>query len=366
MAASTQSRPAADRGTGSADRPIRLLVVDDSAVARAILTRTISLHPQFEVVAAVAGVDPALAFLATNQVDTILLDIEMPGVDGLTALPQILEASAGAHVLIVASSAADGAAATMRALTLGATDTLAKPGVGASASRFAETLVDRLLKIGHAAGPRHAAAPSPSTQPPPALRPLGTAPVACLAIGASTGGLRALSDLFRALPASFRAPILITQHLPAVFMPFFAAQIEEIAGRPTRVAAEGEALKPGTILVAPGEGHLCVRRAGSEVRVVIERQRVSSGCLPSVDPMLRTVGETFESGAVGVVLTGMGRDGSEAAPGFVAQGGDLIVQDRESSVVWGMPGSIAGAGHAAAVLRPRQIAELLGRRGSAA
>jgi two-component system chemotaxis response regulator CheB len=349
-----------------AERPIRLLIVDDSAVARAVFTRMVGDRPEFEIAATVPSADAALSFLAHQRVDIILLDIEMPGQDGLTALPGLIEASAGARVLIVSSSADDGAAATIQALTLGAADTLAKPGAGAFGGRFAEILSDKLIRIGHA--PTEGAADSRAREPMPALRlrGLGNHRVACVAVGASTGGLHALSDLLRGLPPPFAPPILITQHLPPSFMPIFAAQVQDMAGRPTTVARPGMALARGRILVAPGDGHLSIEMAGGMPRVRITNERVESGCLPSVDPMLASVAEAFGTGAVGVVLSGMGRDGLRGAERLAAIGADIFVQDRDSSVVWGMPGAVATAGHASAMLPPFQIADILARRDRAA
>jgi two-component system, chemotaxis family, protein-glutamate methylesterase/glutaminase len=347
-------------------RPIRLLIVDDSAVARAVFARMVGDRPEFEIAATVPSADAALAFLSHHRIDIILLDIEMPGRDGLTALPALLQASRGARVLIVSSSAEEGAAATVQALTLGAADTLAKPGASAFGGSFADTLADKLIRIGHAPPTEAGGERVREPLPPFRLRPASDHRVGCLAIGASTGGLHALSDLLRRLPSSFAPPILITQHLPPAFMPIFAAQVQDMAGRPTAVARPGMALARGRILIAPGEGHLSLELAAGMPRVRITQERVESGCLPSVDPMLASVAEVFGASAVGVVLSGMGRDGLRGAEHMVAAGADMLVQDRDTSVVWGMPGVVAAANLASAVLPPHQIAELLARRGRTA
>lgn len=344
------------------------MIVDDSAVARAVLARMIASQPDFEIAATVSSADAALAFLAGRNVDIILLDIEMPGMDGLTALPALLAASGGARVLIVSSACDEGASATMQALTLGAADTLAKPVRSAFGGHFAEALFEKLARIGHAR-----MAPHPSARggkkvavPSIALRQLALGPVECLAIGASTGGLHALSNLLRALPASFDAPILITQHLPPIFMPFFASQICEVSGRPTKVAQNGALLERGHILVAPGEGHLCCKPVRGRVVATIIPDPVENGCMPSVDPMLASVSDVFGVAAVGIILSGMGRDGVLGAAVLARAGGDLLVQDRESSVVWGMPGAIVSAGLASVILPPDQIAERIRQRHKAA
>lgn len=349
------------RRAAAAIRPIRLLIVDDSAVARAVFARMVGDRPEFEIAATVASADAALSFLRRHRIDIVVLDIEMPGKSGLSAMPALLEAGRGARVLIVSSSAEQGAAASIQAMTLGAADTLAKPGAGAFGGRFAEVLAEKLVRIGHApaatdSGPAHE--PMPNVP----LRTMSDNRVACVAVGASTGGLHALSDLLRGLPASFAAPILITQHLPPSFMNIFAMQVQEMSGRPTAVARPGTALARGRILVAPGEGHLCVESFGGAPRVRITTERVESGCLPSVDPMFASVAETFGNGALGIVLSGMGRDGLRGAERLAGIGADVFVQDRESSVVWGMPGVVATAGLASAMLPPFQIADLLARR----
>jgi two-component system, chemotaxis family, protein-glutamate methylesterase/glutaminase len=349
------------RRAAAAIRPIRLLIVDDSAVARAVFTRMVGERPEFEIAATVASADAALAHIKRDRVDIVVLDIEMPGQDGLSALPGLLEAGRGARVLIVSSSAEQGAAASIQAMTLGAADTLAKPGVGAFGGRFADVLAEKLVRIGHAPALR-GSGPVPEPMPKVRLRAMSDNRVTCVAVGASTGGLHALSDLLRGLSPSFAAPILITQHLPPSFMEIFAAQVQEMSGRPTSVARPGMPLARGRILVAPGDGHLCVELSGGTSRVRIASERVESGCLPSVDPMLASVAEVFGNGAVGVVLSGMGRDGVRGAERLAAIGADVFVQDRESSVVWGMPGAVAAANLASAMLPPFQIADLLARR----
>ncbi len=345
-----------------AKRPIRLLIVDDSAVARAVFTRMVGDRPEFEIAATVPSASAALKFLASQRVDIILLDIEMPGQDGLSALPTLIVASGGARVLIVSSSAEQGAEATIRALTLGAADTLAKPGSGTFGGRFSDILAEKLIRIGHAPDEAVAAERIREQNRSVRLRGVSESRIACLAIGASTGGLHALADLLRGLPPTFGAPILITQHLPPSFMSIFAGQVQEMSGRPTSVARAGMALARGRVLVAPGEGHLCVELGGGMPRVRITTERAESGCLPSVDPMLASVADVFGASGVGVVLSGMGKDGLRGAERMAAMGADLFVQDRESSVVWGMPGAVATAGLASAMLPPFQIADLLARR----
>jgi len=359
-------------GGRSLVRPIRVLLVDDSLVARTVLARLLEGRPEFEIAGAAPTADRAIHFLSSHDIDIVVLDVEMPGKDGLTALPEILEASHGARVLIVSSAAEAGASATVRALTLGAADTLLKPTAGHFAGEFAHKFIDALLRIGHAhheirqIHPRaRDEAPRPIAPVPfVALRPTRTGKVACLAIGASTGGLHALSAFLRRLPPEFRAPILITQHLPPPFMPYFAAQLRDIAGRPTAVAADGAPLVAGEMLVAPGEGHIRLARQGSRIVIRIDPAPAPSRCMPSVDPMFESMAELFGAEGVGVVLTGMGRDGTLGAERMVAAGGEILAQDSATSVVWGMPGSVAQAGLASLVMSPEDLARHVCQRGA--
>jgi len=188
--------------------------------------------------------------------------------------------------------------------------------------------------------------------------PVAAARLGCLAIAASTGGIGALASFFGALGARIGVPILITQHLPPDFMRHFARQIEGVAGRPAGVAAAGVALRPDEILIAPGDAHLRVVRSGADVRVRLDRAPAISGCMPSADPMFAALAAVYGAGGRAVLLSGMGRDGLDGARALAAAGGEVLAQDRESAVVWGMPGAVARAGIAAAVMPP----DLLARR----
>ena len=352
--------------------PIRLMVVDDSIVARSIFQTMLAPFADFHIVATASTADQALARLAETPVDIVLLDLAMPGMDGLTALPEIIRRGAGARVLVVSASAGEGADACVRALTLGAADTLEKPRAGAFGNKFSIELVEKLRRIAcdgvlsrrAEAREREARAGAAAVLALPAepMRPGVAEPIDCIAIGASTGGLHALSAFFNALPAGCDAPILITQHLPPSFMGYFAAQMTDIAGRPAMVATEGAMLRPGQILVAPGDAHMCLRRVGASVRVVFDRRPSSSGCMPSVDPMFAAVAEIFGARAFAVVLSGMGRDGLIGARQIVDVGGEVAVQDRATSVVWGMPGSVATAGLASTIATPAGCAARIARR----
>jgi two-component system chemotaxis response regulator CheB len=345
----------------TAEPPIRLMIVDDSPIARSVLSRMVSSHADLQLVALAGNAGEAIETLGKVVVDIVLLDVEMPGTSGLEALPEILKKGNGARVLIVSSLGEDGADAAVQALTLGATDTLPKPGTGSFGGRFADVLVERLRRIGRVGARAAVVAPAPEAAPL-TLRAMPDARIGCLALGASTGGLHALSEFLRALPAKVGAPILVTQHLPAVFMPFFARQIEAASRRSAQVATDGVPLVDEDILIAPGDAHLQVEQVASGPRVRLGTGPVSSGCMPSVDPMLWSVSEAYGRNGLGVIFSGMGRDGLVGSARLVEAGGAVIAQDQQSSAVWGMPRAVAEAGLASAVLPPKELAGRVSRR----
>ena len=342
------------------------MIVDDSAFARAVLSRVVGADPGFALIAEAANARDALDTLARTEVDIVLLDVEMPGTSGLEALPEIIRVGRGARVLIISSLAEDGAEVTVRALAGGAADTLPKPGAGDFGGRFSDMLGDRLRRIGRAARERVPLAAGDSSADSFLLRPMPDAALACLALGASTGGLPALIAFLGALPARIAAPILVTHHLPDVFMSHFARQLEKACGRAAVAAAEGDPVHPEVIYVAPGDAHLCVHRHGAEVRIGLDRRRAPSGCRPSVDPMLASVGAAYRETGIGVILSGMGRDGLIGARKLVEAGGALLAQDRATCSIWGMPRAVAEAGLAAAVLPPADLARRVATRIGAA
>jgi two-component system chemotaxis response regulator CheB len=339
------------------------MIVDDSTVARAVLSRMIAAHDDFEIAALAGSAREALDALKTVRADVILLDVEMPGGSGLEALPEIIRMGKGARVLIVSSMAENGAETTVRALALGAADTLPKPGIGNFAGRFSMILADRLRRIGRAGREGETAAPA-AEAPAIRLRDMAAGPLRCVALAASTGGLPALFEFLRPLPRKIGAPILVTQHLPPIFMSHFARQLVAASGRKARVVDGGDLLEDDIIHVAPGEAHLCVERSNEGVRVKLDNRRVASGCRPSADPMLASVGEVYGSEAVGVMLSGMGRDGLVGSRRLVERGGAMLAQDRHSAAVWGMPRAVAEAGLASAVLPPAELSRRIAERAS--
>jgi two-component system chemotaxis response regulator CheB len=324
------------------------MIVDDSQVARAVLSRMLGAFPDFEIVATAGDAAEALRLLPSTAVDIVLLDVEMPGESGLEALPEIVRQGRGARVLIVSSFCDGDSDSAVRALAPGAAETLSKPGAEASGGRFSEILAERLRRMVRREA---AAAPDPVA-----------GKLACLAVGASTGGLSAVTALLGALPAKIGAPILITQHLPALFVPFFARQVEAASGRTTRIAEDGLELAPEEILLAPGDAHIRLERKAGRVVVRLDRNAAQSGCVPSVDVMLDSVAETYGPAALGIMLSGMGRDGLAGSRALVARGGTMMAQDRDSCAVWGMPRVVVEAGLASAVLPPAGLAAEIAAR----
>jgi two-component system chemotaxis response regulator CheB len=312
-----------------------------------------------QVVAVAATAQHALEVLGTERVDVILLDLEMPGMGGLEALPKLIEKGQGARILVVSALTADGAEHTLTALSLGAADTLPKPDGRSFHGGYRDILLGKIREVGSAGAASPDALPAPP-KPIALARPFPGKPPRALALGASTGGVHALATFFGALPRRIGIPILVTQHLPSAFIPYFARQLKTVSGRDTLLATEGMPAEPDRILIAPGDAHLAFRSEAGRLIVRLDQSPAASGCMPSVDPMFASLAEEIGDRALGVVLTGMGRDGARGAARIVAAGGAILAQDEASSAVWGMPRVVAEAGLASAVLPPEDIAGLVG------
>jgi two-component system chemotaxis response regulator CheB len=333
--------------------PIRVMIVDDSITARTVHSRIVEGDGTMSVVAIAGTAEQAIALLAVARADVILLDLEMPGIGGLDALPKILEISHGARVLVVSSQTQTGAEQTLSALSLGAADTMPKPTSGGFAQSYRDALLGKIRALGAASG---AGKPGRQVLPPPRVVTGAPRKPGVLAIGASTGGIHALGLLFGSLSRRLDLPILVTQHLPASFMPVFARQLTTASGYETQIAEDDAEVRPDRILIAPGDAHLTVYTKGSRVRAKLAHGRQPSGCTPSVDPMFASLAEVYGADALGVVLSGMGRDGADGAAAIVAAGGTILAQNEASCAVWGMPRAVVDAGLASAVLPPDELA----------
>ena len=343
--------------------PVRVMVVDDSAVVRGLITRMLTADDRIEMVASCSNGEMAVIQAPRKQPDVIILDIEMPVMDGLAALPKLMAAWPKVKVIMASTLTQRNAAISLRALSLGAADYLAKPTsdkLGAS-ENFRRELIEKTVTLGRL-----------RTQGTPArnvtsLRPQATALRAGLttglarrprviAIGSSTGGPQALLTLLGNLPASVQCPIVIAQHMPATFTTVLAEHIARAGSRPCVEAVDGMELRPGHILLAPGDYHLEIARETDRTVARLSQSAPVNFCRPSVDPLFRSVAELYGAEACAVVLTGMGSDGCNGARILAAAGAPVIAQDEATSVVWGMPGAVANAGICSAILPLPMIA----------
>lgn len=376
--------PSDDRPRRRSGQPIRVLLVDDSAVIRGLVSRLLAEQPDIEVAATASNGDLALKALAGATFDVAVLDIEMPVMDGLTALPRMLAADPHLRVIIASTLSTPGATVTMRALAAGAADYIPKPtasreltSIGNSGGDFRRELVVKVRALGEAGRRRRgnvagaaiglasvrsasASAPAPaSASPTPCtLRQARSIRPEIIVIGSSTGGPQALSTLIGGLRPDLSLPILIAQHMPPQFTTILADHLARIGKRPCAEGRDGEPIEAGRIYVAPGNYHMIVDRDGPRRVIRINQKPPENFCRPAVDALFRSVASCYGAGTLAVVLTGIGADGTRGGDAIVGAAGTVIAQDEASSVVWGMPGSVARAGLCSAVL---PIDDLAGR-----
>lgn len=345
---------------------IRVLVVDDSIVVRRVVTEELEAQADIEVAGSASTGRIALERMTQLNPDLVILDIEMPDMDGLTALTHLRNTHPKTPVIMFSSLTALGAAATLEALSRGASDFFAKPGGagGLEASRLvirAELIpAIRALCARKPAAPAVRARTSAPTTPP---RPLGTTPrIDVLAIGASTGGPNALAEIFMLLPPELPVPIVVVQHMPPMFTQMLAERLTKNSQVPTVEAKSGNELEPGKAWVAPGDHHLVLIRKGSKVCTLVNQDPQENACRPAVDPLFRSIAGIYGPHSLAVVLTGMGQDGLRGCEAIRAAGGQILVQDEATSIVWGMPGIVARAGLAERVLPLPMLAGEIVRR----
>jgi two-component system chemotaxis response regulator CheB len=340
---------------------IRVLVVDDSVVFRRLVSETLTSDPAIEVVGTAANGRIALQKIPQVNPDLVTLDVEMPEMDGLQALAELRKTWPRLPVIMFSSHTERGAAETLDALALGATDYFTKPSSVGGLDAALEVLRTQLIPEIKAlcAGVTNAP-PPPGSRPsslgaaqPAAPRPsrahLATRVEAVL-IASSTGGPNALAAVFAALPGDLPVPILIVQHMPPTFTKLLAERLTAEHRVPVEEGASGTLLQPGRAWIAPGDYHMITVRDGTQVRLLIHQDPPENSCRPAADVLFRAAARTFGNGCLAVVLTGMGQDGLRGCEHVREAGGQILAQDEATSVVWGMPGYVAKAGLADRVL----------------
>lgn len=350
------------------DTAVRVMIVDDSVVFRGLVARWVGEEPDMSVVATHRNGYEAVENLMRADPDVVVLDIEMPVLDGLATLPLLLAKKPNLVVLIASVLTRRNAEVGMKALTLGAADYLRKPETNREASTspsFRSDIIGKIRHLGRRIAnkkvlparpvPKSEAAETPSSQI--SLRPFSQHMPRVLLIGSSTGGPQALQTLMKGLaPVLPHVPVLVTQHMPPTFTTILAEHLGRAAGRPSHEAGHGERIVPGTIYVAPGGKHMRVERKGDHFETVLDDSAPVHFCKPAVDPLFASAATAWGNGTLGMILTGMGSDGSDGAREIVTAGGSIIAQDEATSVVWGMPGTAAEAGICSAVLPLDEIA----------
>ena len=368
-------------------RRIRVMIVDDAVVVRGLFARWVEAEPDLEVVATLRSGREAVAQLKGADPDVVVLDIDMPDLDGIAALPLLLEQKRDLIVIMASTLTRRNAEISLRALSLGATDYIPKPTSNqevAGAVSFRRDLIEKIRQLGlrskrlrysPVAPPRTAIALDAKTAPQPkfrhdqahgpiVLRPMPAAPPRVLLIGSSTGGPQALNTILGHVGSVIEhVPILITQHMPPTFTAILAEHLTRVAQCPVHEGVDGEEIVAGKIYLAPGGKHMTVARrdhSGAAV-IAIEDGLLVNFCKPAVDPLFTTAAAVWGAKALALVLTGMGSDGLNGAKAIVAAGGHVMAQDEASSVVWGMPGQVAMAGLCSTVLPINEIAPRLTR-----
>ncbi len=363
---------------------IRVLLVDDSAVIRRLLTDVLTGDPALEIVGSAPNGRVALEQLPALKPDLVVLDVEMPEMDGLETLTEIRKRQPRLPVIMFSSLTERGAIVTLEALALGANDYVAKPSNTGNMIVALQRVRDELIpRIKTFCRPLLAPAPAPSPKPEerpavfkpfaalgptavaPAPSPVSSRPrqrVEVVAVGVSTGGPNALAAILPQLPAQFPVPIVIVQHMPPLFTRLLAERLDAQAALSVAEGAEGESLSPGQVRLAPGGSHMVLERQGTQVRIRLRQGEPENSCRPAANMLFQSVAEIYRGGALAVILTGMGNDGLRGCEAIHKAGGQVLVQDEASSVVWSMPGCVARAGLADGQIALSRLAgEILNR-----
>jgi two-component system chemotaxis response regulator CheB len=349
--------------------PIRVLIVDDAVVVRRMVTEVLSGDPAIEVAGTAANGRIGLAKLPQLNPDLVLLDVEMPEMNGLETLAELRKTYPRLPVIMFSTLTQRGAATTLEALSLGANDYVTKPAnvgsVSLAIQRVREELIPRIKQLCGVAMPL-LPMPAVNIKPPP-VRPAAAAPalvqpIELVVIGVSTGGPNALAVVVPALPADLPVPVLIVQHMPPVFTRLLAERLAAQSNVPVKEAKAGVAPQPGQVWLAPGDYHMTVAGRGAARHLETSQGPPENSCRPAVDVLFRSAAVNAGAGCLAVVLTGMGQDGLRGCVAIREAGGQVLAQDEATSVVWGMPGYVAKAGLADQVLPLDRIAPEIVRR----
>lgn len=324
--------------------PIRVLIVDDSAVVRHQLSEVLVADPDIVVAGTAGSGQLALSRIPELKPDLVTLDIEMPGMDGLETLVEIRKRYPKLPVIMFSVWTGPGAVATVEALARGASDYATKPSRAGSIEGARERVRQELVpKIKALCAPRE---PFRSPEQTPALvtpaQPSSRIDV--IAVGSSTGGPNALAELVPQFPEDFPVPVLIVQHMPAMFTHLLAARLSSLSRLKVQEGRDGQKLEKGQVWIAPGDYHMTVLRKGTDCVLGLNQDPPENSCRPAVDVLFRSVAQAFGENALAIVLTGMGADGTRGSAAIREAGGVVVAQDEASAVVWGMPGSVVAAG----------------------
>jgi two-component system, chemotaxis family, protein-glutamate methylesterase/glutaminase len=351
-------------GMNSAVSRLRILVVDDSVVIRKLLSETLAQDPGIEVVGTASDGRLGLAKIAQLHPDLVTLDVEMPVMNGLEALAELRKLYPKLPVVMFSTLTEHGAAATLDALALGASDYATKPSNSSGGATLAAEAIraELIPKIKALCGRGFAKLTLPSPRPKVAVPRPAHRRIEIVTIGTSTGGPNALAEVLPRIPKEFPVPIVLVQHMPAIFTRLLADRLAAHCGIPVHEASAGTVLSPGHAWIAPGNFHLTVKHAGVGSRLELNQDRPENSCRPSVDVLFRSVAEVYGAGTLGVVMTGMGSDGVVGSECIRQRGGEVIVQDEASSVVWGMPGLVYTSGQADGIYPLNQLGQEITRR----
>lgn len=342
--------------------PIRILIVDDSVVIRKLLSEALSEDPALEVAGTASDGRIGLAKLAQLHPDVVTLDIEMPVMNGLETLAELRKLYPKLPVVMFSSLTERGAAATMDALSLGASDYAAKPSSAGPAAASAAIRAELIPKIKALCAPRVDQATNVLPPATARVRRSTRRRIEIVTIGTSTGGPNALAEVLPRIPKNFPVPIVLVQHMPPIFTRLLADRLASQCEIPVHEASAGVIVSPGHAWIAPGNYHITLKRTGTVWRLSLNQDPPENSCRPAVDVLFRSVADVCGAGTLGVVMTGMGSDGVIGAQCIRQSGGQVIIQDEASSVVWGMPGLVYASGQADAVYPLSQLGNEITRR----